>query len=83
MDRGVDGLVRETFHSSLKMAEDSLLALGISAEEAARSVALFRDHDERNLLETHAIYRDEKQLIQSTQQATEELMALFEADRRD
>jgi voltage-gated potassium channel Kch len=81
MDRGVDGLVRETFYSSLKMAEDSLLALGISPEEAARSVALFRDHDERNLIETHAIYRDEQQLIQSVQQSTDELMALFEADQ--
>jgi monovalent cation:proton antiporter-2 (CPA2) family protein len=81
MDRGVDGLVRDTFHSSLKMAEDSLMALGISPEDAARSVALFRDHDERNLLESHAIYRDEQQLIQSNQQATEELMALFEADK--
>ena len=81
MDRGVDGLVRDTFHSSLKMAEDTLLALGISPDEAARSVALFREHDERTLLESHAIYRDEKQLIQSTQQATEELMALFEADQ--
>ena len=38
-------------------------------------------HDERNLLETHAIYRDEKQLIQSVQQATEELETLFEADQ--
>jgi voltage-gated potassium channel Kch len=81
MDRGVDGLVRDTFYSSLKMAEDSLIALGISAENAARSIALFRDHDERNLLETHAIYRDEKQLIQSSQQSTEELTALFEADQ--
>jgi voltage-gated potassium channel Kch len=81
MDRGVDGLVRETFHSSLKMAEDSLLALGIPPEDAARSVAIFREHDEQNLLDTHAIYRDEKRLIQSTQQATEELMALFEADQ--
>jgi monovalent cation:proton antiporter-2 (CPA2) family protein len=81
MDRGVDGLVRDTFHSSLKMAEDSLVALGISPEDAARSVALFRAHDEQNLLDTHAIYRDEKQLIQNTQQATEELMALFEADQ--
>jgi monovalent cation:proton antiporter-2 (CPA2) family protein len=81
MDRGVDGLVRDTFHSSLKMAEESLLALGISPEDAARSVELFRAHDERNLLETHAIYRDEKQLIQSTQQATDELMGLFEADQ--
>ena len=81
MDRGVDGLVRDTFHSSLKLAEESLVALGIPPDEAARSVALFRDQDERNLRETHAIYRDEKQLIQSTRQATEELMALFEADR--
>jgi monovalent cation:proton antiporter-2 (CPA2) family protein len=81
MDRGVDGLVRDTFHSSLKMAEDSLLALGISPEDAARSVALFQAHDERNLQQTHAIYRDENQLIQNTQQATEELMALFEADQ--
>ncbi|WP_158921407.1 monovalent cation:proton antiporter-2 (CPA2) family protein [Acidisphaera sp. S103] len=81
MDRGVDGLVRETFYSSLKMAEDSLLALGISPEDAARSVELFRTHDEQTLLDAHAIYRDEKQLIQSAQQATEELMALFEADQ--
>ncbi len=82
MDRNVDGLVRETFYSSLKMAEELLLALGISPEDAARSVQLFRSHDEQNLLDMHAIYRDEKQLIQSTQQATEELMALFEADQK-
>ncbi|MFL5283160.1 MAG: NAD-binding protein, partial [Rhodopila sp.] len=83
MDRGVDGLVRETFYSSLEMAEEALEALGISPEEAARSVTLFRDHDERNLRETHAIYRDEKQLIQSVQQATAELTELFEADQRN
>jgi monovalent cation:proton antiporter-2 (CPA2) family protein len=81
MDRGVDGLVRDTFYSSLKLAEDSLIALGISPEDAARSIALFRDHDERNLQETRAISRDEKQLIQNVQQATDELMALFEADQ--
>jgi monovalent cation:proton antiporter-2 (CPA2) family protein len=81
MDRAVDGLVRETFHSSLKMAGDVLEALGVSPEDAARSVELFRAHDERNLLETHAFYRDEKQLIQSVQQATEELETLFEADQ--
>lgn len=81
MDRGVDGLVRELFYSSLKMAEDSLQALGVSPEDAARSVALFRAHDEKNLLDAHAIYRDEKRLIQSTQEAAEELMALFEADQ--
>ncbi|HEX4365315.1 MAG TPA: monovalent cation:proton antiporter-2 (CPA2) family protein [Rhodopila sp.] len=81
MDRGVDGQVRETFHSSLKMAEDALLTLGIAPEDAARSVQLFKTHDEQTLRDAHAIYRDEKQLIQTNQQATEELMALFEADQ--
>ena len=81
MDRAVDGLVRDTFHSSLKMAEDALIALGIPPEDAARSVELFRVHDEQTLVDTHAIYRDEKQLIQNSQQATEELMGLFEADQ--
>ena len=81
MDRAVDGLVRDTFYSSLKLAEDALIALGITPEDAARSVELFRVHDEQTLLDTHAIYRDEKQVIQNTQQATEELMALFEADQ--
>jgi len=44
-------------------------------------VALFRDHDEQNLVETHAIYRDEQQLIQSQQHAADELASLFAADR--
>jgi CPA2 family monovalent cation:H+ antiporter-2/glutathione-regulated potassium-efflux system protein KefB len=81
MDSGVDGLVRDTFHSSLRLAEMALTAMGIDQQNAGRAVALFRDHDEQNLLATHAIYRDEKQLIQSTQQAAEELTELFEADQ--
>ena len=83
MDRKVDGLVRETFHSSLKLAEASLMALGVSADDAARSVTLFEAHDEQNLRDSHAIYRDEKQLIQSTKQASEELIGLFETDQRE
>ena len=64
------------------MAEQSLVALGIPQEEAARSVRLFRDHDERMLRETHAYYEDERRLIQTQQQAADELIALFEMDRR-
>ncbi len=82
MDRGVDGLVRETFFSSLHLAQEALVKLGIAEEAAAHAVELFREHDERNLLEAHAIYRDEQQLIQSTQQAADELASLFEADRQ-
>jgi glutathione-regulated potassium-efflux system protein KefB len=83
MDRGVDGLVRDTFYSSLRLGEMALEALGESPAEAARAVELFREHDERNLIETQAIYRDEQQLAQSVQQAAGELEALFEADRED
>jgi monovalent cation:proton antiporter-2 (CPA2) family protein len=81
LDRDVDGLVRDTFHSSLRMAEMALTQLGIAEDAASRAVALFREHDERNLLQTHAIYRDEKRVIQSTQQAADELAGLFEADQ--
>jgi len=82
MDRKVDGLVRDTFYSSLKMAENALTLLGVPTKEAVRSIALFREHDERTLREAHAIYRDETQLIQSAQQAADELATLFEADRK-
>jgi monovalent cation:proton antiporter-2 (CPA2) family protein len=81
MDRKVDHLVRETFYSSLHLAEKSLTSLGISQDAAHHAVELFRSHDEQNLRQTHAIYRDEKQLIQSAQQAADELMSLFEADQ--
>jgi voltage-gated potassium channel Kch len=83
MDLKVDGIVRETFHSSLRMGAMVLEALDVPASEARRAVELFREHDERTLARTHAIYDDETQLIQTTQQAAAELAELFEADRRD
>jgi CPA2 family monovalent cation:H+ antiporter-2/glutathione-regulated potassium-efflux system protein KefB len=82
MDRGVDGLVRETFHSSLKLTELALKQVGMTAPEAARTIEIFRTHDEAELRETQAFYRDEKQLVQSAQQAADELASLFEADER-
>ena len=36
-----------------------------SAAEAKRAVALFRAHDEKNLVETHAYYDDERRLMQN------------------
>jgi glutathione-regulated potassium-efflux system protein KefB len=59
----------------------ALTTLGIDEEAAERAVALFRDHDEKTLQATHAIYRDEEQVKQSQQQAAEELASLFEADK--
>jgi hypothetical protein len=54
--------------------------LDIPPESARRAIELFREHDERNLEETQSISGDEQKLIQSAQQAAQELMELFEAD---
>jgi monovalent cation:proton antiporter-2 (CPA2) family protein len=83
MDRGVNRLVRETFHSSLRLSEMALEDLGVPSDEARRAVAFFRDYDEKNLIESHAFYEDERQLIQGAKQAAEELSGLFEADQRE
>jgi voltage-gated potassium channel Kch len=81
MDREVAGIVRDTFHSSLKLSELVLGELGIPAEDGHRTVALFQRHDERNLLETHAFYQDERKLVQTAQRNAIELAGLFEADQ--
>jgi monovalent cation:proton antiporter-2 (CPA2) family protein len=81
MDRDVDGQVRDTYFSSLEMSRIALTTLGIDPAAAERAVTLFREHDEANLIKTHAFYRDEKQNIQSQKQAADELASLFEADK--
>ena len=83
MDIGITGIIRETFFSSLRLTEMVLEELDIPPETAHHSIEFFREHDERNLLATHAIAGDEQQLIQSTQQAAQELAELFEADREE
>lgn len=80
MDIGVTELVRETFFSSLKLTEMTLRGLDFSEEEARRTVAKFRERDEQMLIDQHAFYNDEVQLVQTSAQAAEELRSLFEAD---
>jgi CPA2 family monovalent cation:H+ antiporter-2/glutathione-regulated potassium-efflux system protein KefB len=81
MAAGVEDIVRETFFSSLRLTEMVLEGLDVPHEQAERAIALFRSHDERILDETYAIAHDEKQMIQTTQEATQELTDLFETDR--
>ena len=81
MDRGVQYIVRDTFHSSLRMGELALGSLGTPPDEVRRVVDTFREHDEQQLVEQHAIYDDEQQLIQSVAQAARELQGLIDADR--
>ena len=81
MDRAVEGIVRETFHSALELTRLTLNALGVPPEESARTVSLFAEHDARTLDESHTFYRDEERLIANTKESAEELRALFEADK--
>ncbi len=81
IDRGVKIFVRETFHSSLRLTEHVLAALGVPQAEARRAVDIFRQHDERALIETHPFYDDEQQVIQSSKEAAAELTRIFESDQ--
>ncbi len=80
MDLGVDGLIRDTFLSSISLARDVLEKLGVDPQTAAAAVELFRRHDEETLKRQHAIHHDEEALIQSAKDAAQQLRRLFEAD---
>jgi CPA2 family monovalent cation:H+ antiporter-2/glutathione-regulated potassium-efflux system protein KefB len=82
MELEIAGIVRETFFSSLKLTELILGGLDIPADRAQRALDLFQEHDERTLAAQRYISGDEARLIQSTQQAAQELLDLFEADQR-
>ncbi|HSQ02671.1 MAG TPA: monovalent cation:proton antiporter-2 (CPA2) family protein [Burkholderiales bacterium] len=79
-DIGVTAIYRETFCASLEVAQEALVALGLSAPSAQRAVALFRRHDEKQLDVQYAVHHDEAQLIQTTKQAAQQLQDLFESD---
>jgi monovalent cation:proton antiporter-2 (CPA2) family protein len=81
MDVGVNDVIRRAYFSSLEMSRRLLVALGEGEEPAQKTIETFRRHDETTLLKQQAVYRDEKQLIQTAQDAARELEQLFEADR--
>ncbi|MFZ5523597.1 MAG: monovalent cation:proton antiporter-2 (CPA2) family protein [Pseudomonadota bacterium] len=82
-DLGIEMIYRETFLTSIAVAQQALLKLGFTAAAAGRAVTLFRQHDEELIEAQHAVHHDEAQLIQNAQLATEQLKSLFEADTAD
>jgi glutathione-regulated potassium-efflux system protein KefB len=83
MDRGVRVIRRDTLLSSLDMSKEVLNFLGLPPEETQRTVEIFRKYDEDLLQKQHAVYRDEKQLSQTYQQAMSDLETLFESDLKN
>ncbi len=80
MDIGVDFLMRETFVSSLELAQNVMQGLGLPDWEARDATETFRRHDEGQLESQHAVYHDETQLIQNAKDAHKELEGIFDAD---
>ena len=72
--------MRLTFVSSLELSEAVLCGLGAPPERAARTVEIFREHDEATLEHQFALHKDDDALVQSAREAEEELRLLIEAD---
>jgi monovalent cation:proton antiporter-2 (CPA2) family protein len=80
MDIGVRYLIRETYLSSLDLAQHTLEGLGLARADAVESIRRFDAHDKKQLQVQREFRDDEQKLIQSAQQAARELEQLFEAD---
>jgi glutathione-regulated potassium-efflux system ancillary protein KefC/glutathione-regulated potassium-efflux system protein KefB len=81
IDLGVAEVWRETFGTSLEIAEATLVALGTKRDIAAAQVRRFRAHDEETLRQQASLKEDEEKLIATTQASARQLESLFEADR--
>jgi monovalent cation:proton antiporter-2 (CPA2) family protein len=80
MELNVHYIMRETFLSSLDVAQHALEALGLTRGEAVESIRRFRVIDERTLNEQLHFKDDEQKLIQNSKMVAKELDRLFEAD---
>lgn len=80
MDLGVHLQMRETFKSSIEMARMTFEALGKEPTVARQIVDHFARNDQDLLRRQQALYHDESQLIQSTRDAHQELVALLEQE---
>lgn len=79
-EAGVKYIWRETFLSALDMSRESLEVLGLTPEQAQRTVQIFRDYDDELLEKQRAIYDDEASLIESANASRLELESLFDSD---
>ncbi|HEX7387754.1 MAG TPA: monovalent cation:proton antiporter-2 (CPA2) family protein [Castellaniella sp.] len=77
---GVKLSVRETLYSSLELTRNVMEGLGLSAHETRHVIERFRRYDRELLDRQYAVFRDEKQLLQTTRQVAQELEQLLSED---
>ncbi|HEX4923588.1 MAG TPA: monovalent cation:proton antiporter-2 (CPA2) family protein [Bdellovibrionales bacterium] len=83
MDLGVTAFHRETYGSSLWLARDALIELGVDKDMAARLIESFSRHDEKILLEQYKLRHDQKSLVNYSKQAAQLLVEIIKADIKD
>jgi monovalent cation:proton antiporter-2 (CPA2) family protein len=79
-DAGVRYIIRETYVSSLEMAQSVLESLGDPPSSAKALVRKFRQHDEATFDAQYAVKDDETKFLATSRAAATQLEELFEAD---
>jgi glutathione-regulated potassium-efflux system ancillary protein KefC len=79
-EKGADYVIRETFESSLRMAEEVLKALDFAPFRAKRLANRFRHHNHSVLDELVKVYGDQEKELSVSLRAIEEVEKLFETD---
>lgn len=77
---GADNYTRETFESSLVMAQEAMILLGRNPVDVQRKAQKFREHDERTLRESFKFFDEQPVLINFTRQATQEMERILQDD---
>lgn len=73
---GITQIWRETYTSSLKMAQQAFIETGLSNEEAQTQIAQFEQEDQRLLIKQHWVH-DQQEILESYPNAMAELEYLF------
>ena len=77
---GVTILQRDTFLSSLALAQEVLTGIGMSSVDAKKTIETFRAHDEKRILEHEPHYTDEGKMRSLAKAAAKELEEMFDRD---
>lgn len=80
MALGVTILQRDTFLSSLELAREVLIGIGMKSDDAENTIRTFRAHDEKRLLESHAHFTDEEKMRTLAKAGAKELEEMFDRD---
>lgn len=77
---GIHYFQRELLPASLETSREVLVGLGITRDKAQRAVDIFRPHDEQLMSRQLEVSNNQRQLIQTVQEAYAELERVYAAD---